>query len=56
MTNSMDNERIKELDLDVADAKKALEQAEQEIKDAKAWHSKMILAYADAVLRRYKND
>lgn len=42
-------------DEDVADCKKSLEAAEIEVKDAVAWHQKMLVRYAEAILLRDKN-
>ena len=48
------NERIKELREDVADDKKSVLQAIQEVADAQAWLNKMEHNYADSVIRLEK--
>ena len=47
---------IKDLEEDVADAKKSLIEAEKEVEDAVMWHSKQLVRYANAIinLNNYK--
>lgn len=46
----MDSEHIKELEIDVADAKKAVEDAEIEVQEALNWHRKMLTRYANEII------
>jgi hypothetical protein len=42
---------LKDYEEDVADSKKAVEQAEQEVADAIKWHHKMLVNYANDIQR-----
>ena len=45
------NNLLKDYEEDVADSRKAVEQAEKELEEAVKWHHKMLINYADDIKR-----